>query len=401
MNLSINNLLIFFPLFIISYFLRLGESSFYLFDLYFVVFVFFSASLIKREDFVRLLVINLIFIIVAFLGLINSILSYNIDYLLDRFVAGVYRYCQFLYILGFFTFYLKTSDLKNNIYLKHLFLLSVSFPLFYSLFFYFFNPDKVIIFNRLSSYFGNPNFLGAFICLSIFPVIYTISLIKVRVQFLLYIFYFLVLFIFNLIYAGSNSYWMLSLIILILALISMSKSLIGFAKIIFAFLFLGFWVYFVLGSIQFDDELSGVNRTFKLLETISGGGDVNSLGSGELRGNLAGEAIEFILTSVKNIFFGIGLGQSPIIIGANHGGFVTAHNAHIVLFMEMGAIGYFYFMFILFYFILKIKISKISLCFLISYLFAMLATPHVYMPFLWGIMVYGLFVYKINIIKEN
>ena len=400
MKLNISNLFLIFPIIIVSYFLRLGESSFYLFDIYFVFLMFLSAKLLNHEVFVKLLVICLGFFVICFFGVVNSIFNYNIDYQLDRFFAGGYRYFQLLYTFGFFVLSSRVLVLQDNGYLKHIFLLSISFPLLYSLIFYFLSPDKVVTFNRLSSYFGNPNFLGAYICLSIMPIIYTISLVREKMYFIFYILYFIFLLLFNLIFAGSNSYWILSFIVLFLVFISMSKSLVYSLKAIFPILILGIIGYFVLSNIQFDEEFSGVSRTLKLLETLMGGGDVNSLGSGGLRSSLAGEAITFVMSSVPNILFGIGLGQSPIIIGAMHGGFVTAHNAHIVLFMEIGVLGYLYFMFALFYFLSRLKISRVSLSFLATYFLAMLATPHVYMPFLWGIMVYGLFIYRLNIIRK-
>ena len=398
MKISLSVFILLFPVFAVSYFYRLGESSFYLFDIFFIFICLFSIKNIYYKDFLRILTVSFGFVLVCSFGMINNIINYNVNYELDSFFAGVYRYFQFIYTLGFFVFFKGRIRKYNN--MIHIFLLSISFPLLYSFVFYFLRPEQVIVFNRLASYFGNPNYLGEYICLSIFPIVYTISLLKGKVYFIFYILYFIFLLIFNLTFAGSNSYWLLSFFVLMMALVSLSESLLHSMRIILPIFVLGVIGYLVFGKMQNDEDFSGLSRTLALFETLIEGGSVSSLGSGELRSSLVDDAIAFILSSISNIIFGIGIGQSPIIIGAMHGSYLTAHNAHIVLFMEMGGIGYLYFIGVLFYFISKINLTKISLGFLFSYFVTILATPHVYMPFLWGVMVYGLFVYKISLIKS-
>lgn len=398
---GINNLIILFPIVIVTYFLRLGESSVYLFDIYFLILFLCSIKYIERNMLYRLMLMVLVFIIISFLGLFNNIIFYQIELQLDRFFAGVYRYSQLIYTLGFLSTYKKIYDIEKLLNIKKVFLFSISFPLLYAVFFYFLIPEKVIVFNRLASYFGNPNFLGAYICLSIMPIVYILSKVKKIIHRLFYLLILVPLILFNLVYAGSNSYWILSVVTLLLALFSISNSLSSYVKVVAYFTLSTIILYFLIGNINFNEEFSGVNRTLNLIETVFSGGNIDSLGSGEFRDDLVRESIEFSFSSVPNLLFGIGLGQSPIIIGAVTGGFVTAHNAHIVILMEMGIWGYFYFIFILIYFILEIKLSKVSICFLISYLISMMATPHVYMPFLWGLMVYGLFIYRLELNKEN
>lgn len=401
MKVSINNLIMIFPIFMVSYFFRLGESSIYIFDIYFFVFFILSIKSIKRDDLFKLLLMIFFFNIISFFGLVNAIVFYQIELQIDRFFAGLYRYSQLIYFLGFFSLYKNLYKIENSMKMKTIFLLSISFPLIYSVFFYFFVPEKVIVFNRLASYFGNPNFLGAYICLAIMPIIYTISKIKCLKYSLFYALFFLPIIVFNLIYAGSNSYWILSVVVLLISLFAVSSSLSSYLKIILYSIVSIMSLYFIIGNINFNEDLSGVSRTLRLVETVFNGSDIDSLGSGELRDNLANEAIAFSFSSIKNLLLGIGLGQSPIVIGAVIGGFVTAHNSHIVLLMEMGIIGYLYFIFTLIYFVSKMKLSKVSLCFLLSYFLAMLATPHVYLPFLWGLMIYGLFMYRLDIMEKT
>ncbi len=99
--MNISKILLFSPLFAFSYFLRLGESSFYLFDIWFILFFLFTFRSFGTEDLKKLFIFIFSFVFITLLGLVNGLINYTNNFEIAKYFSGLYRYLQFIYILLF------------------------------------------------------------------------------------------------------------------------------------------------------------------------------------------------------------------------------------------------------------------------------------------------------------
>lgn len=399
--MNISKILLFSPLFAFSYFLRLGESSFYLFDIWFILFFLFTFRSFGKEDLKKLFIFIFSFVFISLLGLVNGLINYTNNFEIAKYFSGLYRYLQFIYILLFIL--LKFKNIYFSFKNVYFYLFAVLFVLAYSVFFWYFDPERVVVFDRLAGFFGDPNALGVFIALSIIPVFNSIIILKNKKIKIFLFLAFISFYGFNLLYAGSNSYWIITILSLILFFISnyklillkINKIFIGVVIVVFAILF---------NPVKINNlaEFQGIERTVKFFDVLTSGGDINDLGSGSYRTQLKNDSIDLIWSKPSNLLFGIGLGQSPNYIGKKYGEYVTAHNSHIVLIMELGFLGYLFLLFFCLYLICKInRFVWFNASLFLMYFLSMLAVPHVYLPIFWMNIVYGLLLCKLNVLKNS
>ncbi len=372
------------PFFIVSYCFRIGETSFYLYDLFF--FVFLAYVVVKFGINIYFFTLLLFFSAYSCLGIISSSIAYEIDIL--SFVSSIFRYIQMLLFLYCIFSYFKNSgniDFKKLIYSMTV---SIIFPLAYSFIMMGLNPDSVLFYGRLSGFFDNPNYLSLYIVISI--PIFNYILFRPNIDFKfkiisVSIFYFLAAYC--LFFSGSISGIALSFFSFSYSFFTFYK--FGIKKLLLIIIFIFFVLYFVPYLIRvfpFDLDLRAVNRSLDFIEYVYGTSESINYGSGELRSKLANLSIDFFSNNLRLVFVGVGLGQVPNVFMENYGISVAPHNSYIVLFLELGFFCIFFILLSLFLvfrnYIFKFK----NFSLFVGYFLAMLATPSLYLPFFWGLI---------------
>lgn len=397
---AINIIVLCMPVFLVAYFLRLPGLSFYIFDAYFFVLggliVYLLGVRIKgAEIFVALLV----FLFSSSVGFQLTVLD-AFEFDVAGFLAATFRYTQFVLLIIILNHASSTIEERSVEAGRVILLAALSMPLVFAFLGVFLVGWDVFTYGRLSGYFGNPNYLTAYITIVIpvFNVFVREFQVLSRVG-LTVLFYGLV--IFCLVYAGSNSGWLLSGVSLLLSLYTLRT--FGFRNcFIFGAIVLLCVVYFAdITSWMVDSDIRGVNKTGQLLERVHYGERIRTLGSGELRDELLQDSLGLYLSKASIAMFGVGLGQSPLYLERLDGHRVTVHNTFIVLLIEAGFFGMIGFVLVIVYSLFLYGLDRLKVGLLFGYMLSMLATPHVYMPFLWGITVYGWFYINVQGRRES
>jgi hypothetical protein len=400
MNHKFRILLALAPVFAMAYFIRIGQSSVYIFDLYFIILFFSSLYVLPKYWLNKNIIFSLLIVIVVLLGFIlNEVFGEELGKI-ERLIPALLRYIQFLYVLLCVVYAVTNASFKPVKSAGSIFYWSMLFPLAYGAFFLNYAPDSVLVFGRLSSYLSNPNNLGAFICIAIPPInLYLASLNGSRRIFMALLFYSLALY--SLVYAGSNSGWSIAVISTLLSLMTIRR--ISIPVLLGVAVFIG--TIGVAGSLLYENmlesEIPGLQNTGKLIQSIQEGGDLYDLGSGRLRESLLADARELFISKPRVMVVGVGLAQSPSYIGAKYNATITAHNAYLVLLVELGLLGFLVLVVAFWRTIKPVGLSAKSISLVSGYLLAMLATPHVYLPFLWGTAVFGIYINRNSLNLKN
>lgn len=388
-----NKLYLIFILSVILFVFRVPGLSFYIFDvIWFYLIVKFIMKSKSVNSFVTISIV--IFLILALINLLHGIFLYSFEVSLSNFLAAVYRYTCVL-SLPFICRYFF-SDLDWEFKLRFTAYISV-IPLVYCIVMLKLNPELVLKFSRAISYFNDPNVFGAYISAVVIPLL-VICLFNNHKKIFFIGFS---LSIYNLIYIGSISYWLLSLGSFISSIFIMSfylgKSTMNIKQLFLGFI-LVFLAYSTIQTLPFDYESDnrGINRTITLIKTIYEGYNISDLGSGNTRNQLMSDSLDLIESN--SLIFGTGLGQSQFIMGNESGNYTQVHNSYVNLAAEMGLLGgvafIFWLIYVLFWEFKIMKTSRVklasSVAILSSFLISSFALPHIYMPYFYLSVIFAL-----------
>ncbi len=383
------------PLFYAAYFLRIYPTSFYVFDVYFIILLCKILPRFGNSVFKQHLPCGLLFFFAILIGLSNGQEPGEQSDLLG-FLSASYRYFQIVSFVAILTWIARTNKARVELQPFYwIFLFCSAFPLLYAIAGIIFFPEQVLVAGRLAGYFGNPNAFGSYICLLIAPlsiILKGIGQLNVRVVAVLA---FGLLGSFGLVSSGSNSYWILCALSLSVVVMLGIKSWAAKIALIAVAVIMGVLTLTFLANsalIENLDDFRGLKRTSKLWEAISGSQSTDELGSSSLRVELLLASLRLWSENWMNFLFGIGLGQSPLLIGPEFGGRVTAHNAIVVLLLETGLVGFGCLIRLLLIPAKALRITGPTVSLFICYWVAGMGTPHVYLPFLWGGIIYACFV---------
>ena len=367
----------FMPISGILYLIRFPTISIYIFDLWFLILLLFFRGKIQK---VQVFLLALFVSVVSF----NTFINISIQGIyLDNFLSTLYRYTQFFVVGSLLINYIREQDQIPR-WLLHSFLISTYLCLGYNFIYYFVDIERIIVFNRASSFLENPNNFGGYICI-VTPLIFLVFR-QIKRFSLELISYFLVLF--SLITAGSNSYWILTISSFFMAVIFYCWTRYGSMKTIYFLIILSFlfsigFHYSKGARIDLKSKFLGINRTILLVNTVLSGGDIKSLGSGKLRDDLNKMVLQGIQSKPTLIFSGVGLGQSQVAIRKQIGTNLSPHNMFIVVFFEVGIIGSFLLLILLISLLKDTGLNIFTVTSLMAYACAMMATPQLYLPFFW------------------
>lgn len=379
-----------FSLLAVAYFLRVGASSIYIFDAAFLILIVgFLAS--ARSIPARLGPVVFLFLLFLTANAValsyGAVLGYHHGELKD-FAAPIYRYSQI--ILCLIVYSTVATPLENADKLIRRLTYIATIPLAYNALGFVIRPDAVLVFGRASSYLDNPNTFGAYIC-AVSPFFGACfadpkaSILSRREKLAVG-----GLLIMSLITAGSNSYWILSITGFLAGALAMFRhNNAGFSFRRLTTIFGSTLLVAGVAAVAFmqidldNTEIRGLVRTAELFQSVFFGESLTRLGSGELRDELQQLALQHLSENPLAAVLGIGIGQSPFVLERIVGDFVTVHNAYIVLPMEIGLLGTMSFFLALLVCWGRSGYGIHSGCAIIGYLLAMMATPHVYLPFLW------------------
>lgn len=380
------------PIFFVSYFTRVGESSLYIFDLFFpVVLLLFLPKLPKAH--VRWVAFSLLALpLAAAPGVINgTTMGASGDWLQAAVVCA--RYLQF-FIFSMIVVSVVSRDSGNAERFPRPTIAygALMLPLIYGLVMLRVAPEQVLFADRLASYFGNPNALGAYICASLMPMVMIIRLFRRKSTRACALVAFLGAAVACLFFAGSMSGWITCVLAGLVAVAVFAregrrlKVLFGGAAIAAGLAIAAVAVQPVLQG----SEIKGLKRTGELIQTIRLGGEALDIGSGRLRVSLARDALDIYLSSPGTALVGVGLGQSASLIGQDYGSNITTHTAYLVILLEGGLLVSLVLL-LMFRAVLKAaRVDRYIWGVFSGYLLAMLSSPHIYLPFLWGATAYGL-----------
>ena len=379
------------PLFSVAYFLRAGETSFYIFDPYSLVLVLMALAFVSGRRLMLVVIGCLLFVTVSAIGLMFTANTYGMSRS-DQFVVGSLRYTQMIVVTYTVIMLGRNSAVPVKSYAIGLFLLAACVPLVAGLALLQVRPESVLVFDRFSSYLSNPNNVGAFICVAIPAVNYALGFLSDRRQKLAISLVFYSSAVLALFYAGSNSGWFLCAVSFAVSMLSM-KGRVG-PRVFMTSVVMVAIVTLALTAHDWllSSDIHGLRNTGEMISALRYGEQFMDLGSGRLRESLTKDAWELYLSSPFVMMFGVGLGQSPMMIGAKYAANITAHNAFLVLLLETGLIGISVLTVLVVNAVRFVRVWRDAIPVLVGYLLAMQGTPHVYLPFLWALMSFALYL---------
>lgn len=366
---------------------RIGDSSVYIFDIFFVMLL--ALFILKLRFYVEHL-FYLVFVVAGFLGFFFGAIFGSVGLDVGKFIVVVSRFVQ---LSLFFAVLIHFSNVSGciarggGVWLAIMFL--ISFPLLYAVVFLFVDPSEVFVFDRLAGFFGNPSYLALYVVISL-PLAIKVLFLPVAagyVRFFIGFCFFSSAFV-CLIYSGSVSGWLLAIASFLVTLLLSSpvRFLVCMITVLMFLFFISGSEALIVGLAELlgATESSGVVRTIKFVNVLMSFGDVGSLGSGDLRRQIQEVALNVFSEDWYSILFGVGFGQSPLYIAAEIGDELAAHNGYVVLLVETGIVGFLSIS--IFWCVLLMRLSgsvKDSSVFS-GYFLAMLATPYLYLPVFWG-----------------
>ncbi len=221
--------------------------------------------------------------------------------------------------------------------------------LFVGIFFYFFNPDVVLLDDRYRGVYGNPNGLGI-ACLLFFFLLQTILMKKPNLFTQKEVIFIISLIIFNLLLSGSRS----SLLVLVMYYVFLWANRISPLISTIVILFFGIGYTIILSNLMYFISLFGL-ESFIRIETLE---------------NASGRFIawEFIWQKISFSFsaFGHGMGATEELYKENYdllsimGHQGNAHNSFLTIWYDTGILGLLGFLIgIVLSFFYSIKNSKV------------------------------------------
>lgn len=379
------------PIFSVAYFLRVGDSSFYIFDPYSFVLVMMALPHVSSRKLTAVFLAWLSLVVISGIGLLLTINTYGIVRL-DQFIVGSLRYGQLILLTYMAVMLGRNKSIPFVSHAPRLLVLAACIPLVVGIVLLKIRPETVLVFDRFSSYLSSPNNVGAFICVAIPAVNYSLGLLEGRYAKIAAALVFYGFAVMSLVYAGSNSGWFACAVSFAISAWSTKGTLVR--NIMIAGVVGGLLVTagFAVEDWLHSSEIHGLRNTGELISTLRYGDQFMDLGSGRLRESLMHDAWTLYLAHPLTMAFGIGLGQSPSIIGAAYAANITAHNAFLVLLLETGLFGVLVLGLLILNLFKMVGMKQTSFPIVCGYLIAMLGTPHVYLPFLWAAMSFSLYL---------
>lgn len=367
-----------------TYFIRIYPYSIYMFDIILLLSVVYLHRFIIINPYVILSGIFLIVSSGVSIFLFSTSLA-SFDF--PRVVSGAMRYVQLFIAPSCFLIYIRRLSNRGILEYINIIYITISIPIYTGLLIFYISPGYAISFHRYSGYFGDPNMMALYIVIVTPLALFAISN-KSKPTRIIYFILFFIPSIYSLMLSGSNSGSILFIIVLIIHLVTNFRGailLIIFSCIVFINVNIVEGMIFNIYIYMQNASFWGVERFSKLLYVVLGFGNLSELGSEVFRKQIQVYLTNEYLSSIYNIIFGLGFGQSPNITSMHFvRQTVTIHNGYYVFLIEFGVLGCI-FLFFAFYYSIGIFIkSRKSIMIVSGYLLALVGIPALYLPFYWA-----------------
>lgn len=365
------------------YLVRAGDSSVYIFDLFFLLILVIGNGSVPAYLFRAMVLFAVCFLVSLFA--VTAVAVTGGTFAFGDFVAPFIRYGELIMMMCYFSRAAQGTTVSPHT-LRNFVIISAFIPLVLGLILFYIEDPSVTVFNRYAGYLTNPNYMAAYVAVMLPVVLVCTTGYQTIIRYALIAGY-LVVGIYSLILAGSNGGWIAFTATGLIYFATSSRrsflliGVIGALLVIFANE-VNDLVRAAAHQLT-ESDFQGLRRTGRLILIVLTVGDFSTLGSLDFRESVQTHLIDEFIESPFTVLFGFGMGHAKWITFEDIGQTVAAHNGYINTALELGVIGTVFLSASLGYAMLTLRpnINTFRLC--AGYLLALGTTPALYLPFFW------------------